>query len=119
MRIIFLTLSLFLFYSCVSDNSFYYRFGTLYIEWADGKTETYEGEFKDYQNMITIVEANYIKVDTVVTDTAAWYDEVKEGACIYTYLDSVNGKYRYRSKEYIFALPTNLNKAQMKRYWIE
>ena len=58
-------------------------------------------------------------IDTVTADTLAWLEETRKGSAIYTFLDSLGGKYRYRCKEYIFALPTNLNKAQMKRWWIE
>jgi hypothetical protein len=98
----------------------YNKTGTLYIEWADGKTEIYKGEFRDFPDKVILLNASFVKHDTLVSDTLLlypedWYPEP-------VFIDSlVQGKmkYRYLQTDYIKAMKTELIKAQMKRVWIK
>lgn len=98
----------------------YDKTGTLYIQWADGKTEVYKGKFRDFPDRVILLNASIIKTDTVKSDTLMYYGDQQfdEDNYVYTFLDSVNGYY-YIRKEYIYCLRQELIKAQMKRCTIE
>lgn len=118
-------LFLFLFSCRTGDYSripeFYEKYGTLYVQWADGKTEIYEGKFRDYPDKVILLNASLVKLDTLVSDTLLLYPEdlYLETTLIDSLTIQGKMKYRYLQIEYIKAMRTSLMKAQMKRVWIE
>lgn len=113
--------------SCVREGDypripeFYEKYGTLYVQWADGKTEIYEGKFRDYPDKVILLNASLVKLDTLVSDTLLLYPEdlYPEATLIDSLTIRKKMKYRYLQIEYIKAMRTSLMKAQMKRVWIE
>ena len=87
----------------------YKKSGYLQILWQDGTEQTYKGQFRDYPEKIELIKGVYINgLDTVYT---YWSNDSILTDTGYAYIDYVEPKY-------IYALPTNFIKAQIKQYYI-
>lgn len=83
--------------------------GYLLMLWEDGTEDIYNGVFRDYPEKIELIKgAKLIGKDTVYT---FWSEDSVLSDTGYVYIDRIDGRY-------IYAMPTNFIKAQIKQYYI-
>ncbi len=87
----------------------------LYILWADGKQEIYKGDFIDRQGQIELIRGSKIVQDTVYMKYDAFADIDKSDS---TLTDSGYVYFHKIKDEYIYAMPTNFVKSNIRQYYI-
>jgi len=89
----------------------------LWIQWADGKTEVYQGSFIDYPDRIRLIRTNLIIEDTLRSDSLIYYyGDLQRWSLIDSSFIGTDSTWIYVRDSLLWAMPTNLMKCQMKRY---